>query len=146
MFVTDAANRYLNSPHTEPTYAEKLYLDAWIETEYEAIKSRVRFTPSEVDPAQFLLRYENTSELLISTANSEHPFLSKRQNARFRAVHDWHHIMMGFGFDIVGEYMAFEYAASIAPPAIHWILRSEIWFQAAAQSVTGIFQPQKCVR
>lgn len=146
MFVTETANHYLRSEHTEPTGAEKLYLDAWIEEQYEEIKGRVKFTPSEVDPAQFLLRYENTSELLISTAHSKHPFLTKRQNARFRAIHDWHHIMMGFEFNIVGEYMAFEYAASIAPPAIHWILRSEIWYQAAAQVMTGAFQPQKLVK
>ena len=146
MLVTVAAETYLNGTHTEPTEAEKECFLHWLAEEYKKIQAKVRYTYQEVDPAQFLLRHQNTGHLLISTAHSEHPWLTKKQNAHFRAVHDSHHLAMGLGFDIVGEYMAFEYAASIAPQAIHWILRSEIWYQAAAQVHTGTFQEQKCVK
>ena len=144
--LKQAAETYINGQHTEPTATEMMWFRAWLETEFKAIQHCVRFTPSEVDPAQLKLRWLNTGELLISSANNDSPWLTATENVRFRAVHDWHHISLGLPFDAEGEYLAFEAAAASAPKAIHWILRSEIWYQAAACIHTGQFQEQKLVK
>lgn len=141
-----AAFWYFVGEHTEPTAQEKQAFLDWLASQYDAIKAIVRFTPSEVDPAQLKLRYANTGQILTSTAHNDSPWLDKASNAHFRAVHDWHHIQRNLGFDIEGEYAAYLAAIDSAPKAIHWILKSEIYLQAAACIETGCFQPQKLVR
>ena len=146
MTHSQAANAYLTGSHCEPTLDEKQAFLGWLADQYDAIKASVRFTPSEVDPAQLKLRYANTGHILISTAHNDSPWLSGASNAHFRAVHDWHHLEHGLGFDVDGEHAAYLVAISSAPKAIHWILRSEIYLQAAACIETGTFQPQKLVK
>jgi len=141
-----AANAYLTGSHCDPTPDEKQAFLAWLSGQYDAIKSDVRFTPSEVNPAQLKLRYASTGQILISTAHNDSLWLDKASNARFRAVHDWHHLEHGLGFDVDGEHAAYLVAINSAPKAIHWILRSEIFLQAAACIETGRFQPQRLVK
>ena len=144
--VRTAAELYATSQHQEPTTAERVIFEDWLKREFDKIKYMVRFTPSEVDPTQMLIRLEETGQLLISSANSDSPWLTKKENVRFRAVHDYHHVRYGLSFDTDGEFMAFMAASAEAPKEIHWILRSEIWLQAAACSFFGGFQAQKLVR
>ena len=143
--IQTAAERYISGKHQDPTKLELAIFADWLDREFDKIKHIVRFTPSEVDPAQMLARLENTGQLLISSANNDSNWLTAKQNIRFRAVHDSHHVRYGLSFDAEGEYMAFEAAAAEAPPELHWILRSEIWLQAAASIHTGTFQEQKLV-
>jgi hypothetical protein len=143
---SQAANAYLTGSHCEPTQDEKQAFLSWLASQYNAIKADVRFTPSEVDPAQLKMRHANTGQILISTAHNESPWLDRASNAHFRAVHDWHHLQHGLGFDAEGEYAAYLVAINSAPKAIHWILRSEIYLQAAACIETGTFQPQRLVK
>lgn len=143
---SQAANDYLTGKHCEPTPAERQAFLAWLDDQYDAIKANVRFTPSEVDPTQLKLRYESTGQILISTAHNESPWLDRASNAHFRAVHDWHHLQHDLGFDVEGEHAAYLVAIASAPKSIHWILRSEIFLQAAACIETGSFQPQKLVK
>ena len=141
-----AAFWYFVGEHTEPTIQEKQVFFDWLTGQYDAIKAIVRFTPSEVNPAQLKIRYENTGHILTSTAHNDSPWLDKASNAHFRAVHDWHHIQHDLGFDADGEHAAYLMAITSAPKDIHWILKSEIYLQAAACIETGSFQPQKLVR
>ena len=143
--IAHVARFYNEAEHTEPTDTELETFRTWLNQAYGEIASFVRFTYQEVDPAQMLLRWRNTKQLLISTAHNDSPWMSKKENARFRAVHDFHHIRYNLAFDVEGEYMAFEAAASEAPIEIHWMLRSEIWFQAAACEFYNGFQQQKLV-
>lgn len=144
--IKDAAMRYRAGIHTEPTTAEFEAFSAWLDSRWQPIAHMVRFTPLQVDPTQLLIRWRNTSELLISTAYNDSPWLDRRSNARFRAVHDYDHIANGLGFDAQGEWGTLTKACETAPVSIHWILRSEIWFQAAAMLWFKSFQPQKLVR
>lgn len=141
-----AANAYLTGSHCDPTPGERQTFLTWLASQYDAIKANVRFTPSEVDPAQLKLRYVNTGQILISTAHSDSLWLDRASNAHFRAVHDWHHLEHGLDFDVDGEHAAYLVAISSAPKAIHWILKSEIYLQAAACVETGSFQPQRLVK
>jgi len=143
--VKSAAEAYLNGNHQQPTELELIIFSDWLKREFLKIQAIVRFTPSEVDPAQMLARFQATGQLLISSAHNDSIWLTGSQNVQFRAVHDFHHLRYGLTFGAEGEYMAFEAAASEAPSEIHWILRSEIWLQAAAAIHTGLFQPQKLV-
>lgn len=91
--------------------------------------------------------YQQFRELRISTANnSSHPVWTPNQNLMFRAIHDWHHIKTGDGFDMLGEIQAYCEAVKTAPQSIHWILFSEIVLQAAVAIHTGAFPSQKLVR
>lgn len=140
------AAEYLQAPAATPTERELMLLQRWIRAEFQRIPVMVRFQDQDVDLPEMLQRWHALGVLFISTANSEHPFLTARQNAEFRAVHDWHHVLIGADSTLNGEMLAFEHACSTAPIEIHWMLRSEILLQAAACIATGQFQPQKLVR
>lgn len=132
-------------PETKIKASEFDVLLSWIDAEYAAIPCSVAFTGTDVTLAHCVEWCRRYDVLLISTANSSHPFLSKRANARFRAVHDWHHIMIGADSTLRGEIAAFRYAKRSAPRNIHWLLFSEIVLQAAACLHHGAFQPQRLV-
>ena len=141
------ARIYFDSAAVEPATAEYDSFHAWINDQWEQIRDMVRFTFQEVEPERMMAHYDATGELLISAAHNEPlPWLGKSQNVKFRAIHDWHHLQAVAGFDLNGEYAAFEYAKSTAPQCIHWMLYSEIVLQAAATIHTGSFQEQKLVR
>ena len=121
---------------------------AWIFREFHnhRLGEILEMSDSDVTPEEMLANWQSKKVLLVSTANSEHPYLSVSDNVRFRAVHDWHHIAFNCGFDFAGEYKTFEMAIKSAPRSIWWVLFSEIVLQAAACIHTGEFQPQKLVR
>jgi ubiquinone biosynthesis protein Coq4 len=79
-------------------------------------------------------------------AHNEHPHLSYSDNAKFRAVHDWHHIIGGADDSMKGEILTYFIARESAPVATHWLLFSEIILQAATATHTGKFAPQKLVK
>jgi ubiquinone biosynthesis protein Coq4 len=93
-----------------------------------------------------LQRWEASGVLFVSIESISHPFLTDVENALFRAVHDWHHILMDADSTLNGEIATFKHACTTAPREIWWMLRSEIVLQAAACIATGEFQPQKLVR
>lgn len=140
------ARAFIDGAPQIPTDRELAMLNAWIDAEFRAIPVLVRFTPQDLDLPEMLANLRSTGELLISIANNDHPFLEGFQNAKFRAVHDWHHVVTGADSSFAGELAAFEHAAKHAPVEIKWMLFSEIVLQAAACIVTGRFQPQKLVR
>ena len=141
------AQAYLDGAAVEPTTTERDTFHAWIQAEWENVRDIVRFTFRDVEPERMLAHFDATGELLISAANNEPArWLSKSQNVKFRAIHDWQHLQAAAGFDMKGEYAAFKQAKSTAPQCIHWMLYSEIVLQAAAAIHTGQFQGQKLVR
>jgi len=144
--VGKLARAFMNGPAEIPTDRELAMLNAWIEAEFRAIPVPVRFTAADVDLPEMLATLRSTGDLLISIAHNDHPFLEGFQNAKFRAVHDWHHVVTGADSTFAGELSTFEHAAQHAPSEIRWLLFSEIALQAAACISTGRFQPQKLVR
>lgn len=140
------ATEYLQAPAAVPTDRELAMLRDWIRAEFQRIPVMVRFQDQDIDLPEMLQRWDATGVLVISTANSDHPFLTDIENALFRAVHDWHHIIVEADSTLNGEMLTFEHACTTAPVEIHWMLRSEILLQAAACIATGEFQPQKLVR
>jgi hypothetical protein len=140
------ASLYLNGVPAVPTLAELADLRAWIDGEFASIPPKVEFTAADVSPELLIDTYRSRCVILISTANIDHPYLTNQHNARFRAIHDWHHLRTNAAFDLPGEIQAFKTAAQSAPMAIRWMLHSEIVLQAAACIFTGKFQPQKLVR
>jgi hypothetical protein len=144
--VGKLALAFINGEAVIPTDRELALLNAWIDAEFRQIPVPVRFTAADVDLPQMLATLRSTGELLISIAHNSHPFLEGFTNAKFRAVHDWHHVATGADSTFAGEFAAFVHAAQHAPSEIRWILFSEITLQAAACIATGEFQPQKLVR
>lgn len=140
------ARAFVNGTPEIPTARELAILNAWIDAEFRAIPVPVSFTADEVDLSEMLATLRSTGTMLISVAHNSHPFLEGFQNAKLRAVHDWHHVLTGADSSFAGEMATFEHAAKHAPIEIRWMLFSEIAMQAAACIVTGRFQPQKLVR
>jgi hypothetical protein len=140
------ASEYLQAPAAVPTDRELAMLRGWIRAEFQRIPVMVRFQDADIDLPEMLQRWTDSGVLFISTANSSHPFLTAVENALFRAVHDWHHIVADADSTLNGEMLTYQHACSTAPSEIWWMLRSEILLQAAACIATGEFQPQKLVR
>lgn len=140
------AAEYLQAPAAVPTDRELAMLREWIRAEFQRIPVMVRFEPCDIPLPEMLQRWTDSGVLFISTESISHPFLTDVENALFRAVHDWHHIVVDADSTLNGEMLTFEHACSTAPSEIHWMLRSEILLQAAACIATGQFQPQKLVR
>lgn len=140
------AAEYLAALAAVPTDRELALFRGWIRAEFQGIPVMVRFEGSDIDLPEMLQRWETSGVLFVSTAFISHPFLTNTENALFRAVHDWHHIIVNADSTLNGEIATFEHACSTAPVEIRWMLRSEIVLQAAACIATGQFQPQKLVR
>jgi len=144
--VGKLARAFVDGAAEIPTGRELAMLNAWIEAQFRQIPVPVRFTAQDVDLPEMLATLRSTGDLLISIAHNDHPFLEGFTNAKFRAVHDWHHVITGADSSFTGELATFEHAAKHAPGEIRWMLFSEIAMQAAACIATGRFQPQKLVR
>ena len=129
-----------------PWGSELASLQAWIGREFAAIPCKVEFWQGDISLAECKAHFAKSGILNISTAYNVHPLLSKEDNAKFRAVHDWHHIETGADDSLAGEFATFEHAVRMAPKCIHWILFSEIVLQAAAAIYFGNFQAQKLVK
>ena len=137
---------YLNGDAVQPTKDEINGLHSFIVNQYDQLPVLCRFVPEEVTPEAMIHHHKTTGELIISTLYTDHPYLNADQNCMLRAVHDWHHLSQGFGFDFIGELSAATYIVSLAPKYIQWMLFSEVALQAAASIYTGEFQPQKMVK
>lgn len=146
MRLETIAHQYTHGRASMPTPMEADCFHQWLGLRFGAIAHQTRFTAYDVSPEAFLHHWQTTGTLLISTANSEHPFLTVADNKRFRAVHDWDHLCSGSRFDWEGEVSAYHAAAQFAPRPIKWMLRSEILGQAAVTLLTGAFPAQKLVR
>lgn len=131
---------------SEPTSREIASLRRWINGEFARITVPVSYVAGDVDLPETVAHLQNHGVLIISTANNDgHPIFTPAENARFRAVHDWHHIRHGLDSSLSGEIAAYKVARRSAPPHIWWLLHSEIVLQAAAALATGAFQAQRTV-
>jgi len=134
-------------PETIPTSDELSALRSWIDCQFSRLPCPVDFHYADINLDQTITVYKNAGILPISVLHNNHPYLSFRDNARFRAVHDWHHITIGADSTMQGEISTFRHAKSTAPKSIHWLLFSEIVLQAAACIHNGgEFQPQRFIR
>jgi hypothetical protein len=140
------ARAYRDGAAVTPSPFELENLRAWIDAEFNAIPCEVQFWSGDISLSECKEYFAKFGQLNISTANSSHPFLTEHQNARFRAIHDWHHIETGANDSLEGEHSTYCHAASIAPLNIGWILFSEIVLQAAASIYFNEFQAQKLVK
>ena len=148
LMVEPLARLYANAEPVIPTSAELAALVEWIDRQWMLVPAEVEilFTYAERTLAQTISEYIETGHLVISIAHNDHPYLTADQNARFRAIHDWHHIEIGADDSLKGEIATYYRARSTAPQAIWWMLRSEIVLQAAACIHYGAFLQQKFVR
>jgi hypothetical protein len=129
-----------------PTSREIASLRRWIDGEFSRITAPVIYVPLDLDLPDAVAHLRDHGVLIISTAhNDDHPILTPAENARFRAVHDWHHIRHGLDSSLSGEIAAYKVARRSAPRHIWWLLHSEIVLQAAAALATGAFQAQRTV-
>jgi hypothetical protein len=145
--VTEALARvYIQGKPEIPTALELAEFSGWLGSQWDRLPFNVRLTNDLIDPTEAFGQCAATGELMVSTVGSDHPWFTRRENLMFRAVHDWHHMRLGAGFDLLGEMRTYWLARSLAPQSIWWILRSEIVLQAAAAIHTGRFQPQKLVK
>jgi hypothetical protein len=145
MLAARLAALYAASP-TVPSQSEIWALENWIMIEYSKIPCRVQYVNYDLDLPTTVKQYEKLGALFISVAHNTHPYLCPWINARFRAVHDWHHIQSGADSTLRGEIATFNVAKRTAPRTIWWLLFSEIALQAAACIYHGSFQLQKTVR
>lgn len=144
--IHTCASAYLDGAD-HPVSAEELAaLRRFISVQFKGIRCPIVYIQNDIALPECIQSLQTEGVLHISTANNHHPCLTPAENAQFRAVHDWHHILIGADSTFSGECATFKHAAMVAPPEIRWILFSEIALQAAACLVTGEFQPQKLVK
>jgi hypothetical protein len=138
------ARAYQDGAACPPTGAELLALNAWIESEFKAIPCAVKFWTGDISLAECKAEFRKSATLNVSTAHNSHPYLTKSANAKFRAVHDWQHIVLSADDSFDGEFST--WWNNNAPDSIQWVLFSEIVLQAAAAIYSGEFQAQKLVK
>ena len=138
------ARAYREGAACPPTTAELNTLNNWIESEFKAIPCAVKFWTGDISLAECKAEFRKSATLNVSTAHNSHPYLSKSANAKFRAVHDWQHIVLSADDSFSGEYST--WWNNNAPESIQWILFSEIVLQAAAAIYSGKFPAQKLVK
>lgn len=140
------AEAYLAAEPFAPSRDDLEAFSGWLDAEFQRIGHLVRLTTEEVTPEVMLQAWDDQGVLLISKAHNEPaPWLSKRDNLRFRAVHDMAHLISSRRFDWQGEVDAFRESLKLAPTCIQWILASEVCGQAAAAITSGSFADQKLV-
>ena len=138
---------YIDGNHTDPTSEESDMLFNWLDSQFCDIPCPIPVVYREVSPEEMIHYHLQFDALLISEANNNpHPIWTPNRNLMFRAVHDWHHIKTGAGFDIFGEIQTYCEAVKTAPESVHWVLFSEIVLQAAVAIHTGTFPVQKLVK
>lgn len=140
------ASVYLHGENQPISGDDLAGLRQFIDSELRSIYCPIVYVNHDVTLPECMELFHRENRLYISIMHISHPFLSDKENAHFRAVHDWHHIRADVGSTLDGEIAAFKYACIAAPESIHWILFSEIVLQAAAAIATGEFQPQKIVK
>lgn len=138
------AKAYQDGRECVPTPAELHFLNAWIESEFKAIPCAVKFWTGDISLAECKAEFRKSATLNVSTAHNSHPYLTKSANAKFRAVHDWQHIVLSADDSFSGEFST--WWNNNAPDSIQWILFSEIVLQAAAAIYSGEFPAQKLVK
>lgn len=138
------ARFYQDGAAYTPTPAERLTLNNWIEAEFSAIPCTVKFWTGDISLAECKAEFRRSATLNISTAYNSHPYLTKSANAKFRAVHDWQHIVLSADDSFEGEFST--WWNNNAPESIQWVLFSEIVLQAAAAIYSGKFPAQKLVK
>jgi len=141
------AEQWLKAPNKSPGPLELETFHSWLELEFFCIPVPLYFTikPVSLDKCKKIFRRFNLLFVSSEHNNPNTALLTKGQNLRFRALHDWHHIMADSDASFEGECIAFNQAIKTAPKFIHWILFSEIIGQAAVAIVTGKFSAQKLV-
>ena len=144
--TANLAHCYITGQHTTPTPKELADFRGWIHTEWRKIPAPIKYTTAEFTLSAAIAHYIKSGELVISVAHNSHPHLTYSENAKFRAVHDWHHLIGGADDSMHGEILTYFIAQESAPVAIHWLLFSEIVLQAAVATHTGKFAPQKLVK
>jgi hypothetical protein len=139
------ANAYRGGAAVTPTDREIKVFAAWIDQKFLDIPCTVQFWSGDISLSECKDSFVQSGILNVSTAHNCHPILSKQQNAKFRAIHDWDHIILDANDGMIGEYTTWLH--NDAPNCIQWILFSEIVLQAAAcLHADGEFQPQKLVK
>ena len=144
--IQECADLYLHGADRPVTASELARLRRFIAVQYSQISCPIVYVNQDVSLPECIDCLQNECVLYISVANNHHPYLTPEENARFRAVHDFHHILIGADSTFAGECATYSHAAMVAPPSIRWILFSEIVLQAAACIATGKFQSQKLVK
>lgn len=144
--VADAYLRApLHDPAAVPSY-QALLRD--VERFFQILQSKVTVEFVDYDA------YRNADELTqdvrenhrlrVSKLFSEHPFFTKEQNWKFRAVHDWFsHILGRTPFSSKGEIAAYNVHAKMFSRAALPALFTEIVGQVAHVHVKGDFPVQK---
>lgn len=139
---------YKANKHQDVSETTLSLLKSFVETEYSKIPFAIKYV--NYDP------YNNFTEMLegllkdnylkISMLNNESPIFDCETNLKFRAIHDYHHLICHAEFNFYGEYATFEYISALTDnDIIKQILFSEIVLQAAYALVYGEFGEQKLV-
>lgn len=146
--AAELTNQWFIASNITPGPLELETFHAWLELEFFCIPVPICFTAKPVSLDKCKRIFKRFNILFISSEHNEPniAILSKSQNLRFRALHDWHHVRAKSDSTLTGEIIAFNEAKKTAPAFIHWILFSEIVMQAAVTIHTGSFPEQKLVK
>jgi len=146
--AAELADQWSISSNVTPSSLELEIFHSWLELEFFCIPVAVYFTAKPVSLDKCKKIFKRFNVLFISSEHNEPntALLTKGQNLRFRALHDWHHIRASADSTLPGEIIAFREAKKTAPAFIHWLLFSEIVMQAAVRIHTGSFPVQKLVK
>lgn len=142
------ASLYVTAPTLDLTPAQKGSFLLAVDDEYASLP----FWPCVIsnDPKysgweSMAADIRENGKLLVDDRHAP-SYFSREDNAKLRAVHDYHHVLSESGFDFAGELKAFAHQAASSESSIHTaILFSEVVLQAAYTTTHGSFPAQRLV-
>jgi len=89
--------------------------------------------------------YQKNDRIKVSRDFNNSRLFGRDCNLKFRAVHDYYHILLDEEFNYAGESSVYETQKTLYPEKYHKILYSEIVLQAAYFTYYNEFSNQKIV-
>lgn len=143
------AQAYEEAPENDPeaTKAFESMKNTFLK-HFRMIESKIKVLFVDGDPykssEEMQQDVKQNKQLKIMKDFSDHPFFSKEENWRFRAVHDWFtHILTNQPFTAKGELKAYNVHLKMFPPSSWPALFTEIVGQVSYVTVKGGFPTQK---
>lgn len=143
------AKAYMDAPDYEEEAVPSFEaMKAACERYFKILQSKVKVEFVDGDPYsdadQMRKEVGSTKALKIMKDFSDHPFFSREDIWKSRAVHDWFtHITAGQPFSLQGELSAYNQHLKMFPKAAWPALFTEIVGQVCTKEVIGEFQKQK---
>ena len=139
--ITDLGKHYFNGPELVLTQSQLLGISHYVEGVYYNLCKVLTVEWVREDPytdhLQMFSDIKHNARLKVFAGGSSSRDFNHQHNVMARAVHDWHHYMIGADFSFMGEVAAWRKQCAGKCMWMREYLFSEIVLQAAAYLYLG---------